>query len=321
MDKTTFFESLSFLTKFETTIWPPKIKTFSTHVILTEVALSVEVVDKGPILVKNKGKDPAMFGCDLVSLEALLGSPSSASTSLSQNTPKSSTATTPRRSQDEEQHQQQQSKMYLIIRIDKRETYRIDPSRLLDVTLEKSNRQCPASIVLQFDDCLFRVFSTTSTDRIQAAYNTLFRLPRVAPQLLETSVTMSKEEAVESTKRKLETLERGWNETVQSFFYAHKLPSSPNQVSKRLNTAASCVSFASTTELEQAVVAQHEGLEQSQQELDDLLTAYFPRRTNDPDAQPQLMAEECIEKAQALMTRKAELLEERHKLAFLTTRG
>jgi hypothetical protein len=317
MDKAVFFESLSFLTKFEAKTWPPKIKTFSTNVVLAKVALSVEVADKGPILVTNKDKDPAMFDCDLVTVEAVLGSPSSASTSLSQNTPKSASASTPRRSQDEEMQQQQQSKVQLIIRVDQEKSFLIDPSRILDVTLEKSNRPCPASIVLQFKDCLFRIFSTTATDRLQAAYGVLSRLPRVPPQII-TSVTMSKEEAVESTKRKLEILERGWNETVQCFLYENKLPSSPRQVSKRLNTAATCVSYASATELEQAVVAQHEGLGQSQVELEELLTAYFPRRT-ETEAQSTLM-EDCIDKVQSLMERKAELLEERHKLAFLTTR-
>lgn len=317
MDKNAFFESLSFLRKVETNVWPPKIKTFSSNMILAAVSVSIEIEGKGPILVINKDKDPAMFDCDLAVLEVLQGSPSSASTSMSQNTPKqassSSSGTTPRRSQEDEQHQ---SKTQLFIQIDQGKVYRIDSSRIAEVTMEKGNRPFPASILLHFHDCVFRIFSTTATDQLQAAYNTLFKLPRVPPE--ESSVTMSKEDAVESTKRKLDSLERGWNETVQCFLYDDKLPSSKDQVCKKLNQAAASTLYASTTELEQASAAQHDGLAQSQQELEDLLTAYFPRRTENDEAQ---LMEDCIEKAQAVMERKVELLQEQHRLTFLTTRG
>jgi hypothetical protein len=324
MDKTIFFDSLSFLTKFETEVWPPKVKAFSSNVVLSDNCLSVEV-DKGPIFLKNADKDPAMFACDMVLLEPLLGSPSSASTSLSHGTPKSAN----RHRSSQEELEEQQGKTQLIVRLDQTQAYRIDASRILETTLQKGNhRPLPTSMLVKFQDCQFRFFSMSSTknDRLQSACNALLKIPRVfvSPQTDPGTIIMSQEEAVKSTKRKLRALERGRKETVECFLYHDQLPSSPNKVCRHLDTVASSLSYASDIELEYAILAQHQGLESIQQELEDLLTAYFPRakqRRSDSEADRQPNTEECIDMAHDVLQRKQSILEERHKLAFLPTRG
>ena len=326
MDKVVFFDSLSFLTKLLTEVWPPKVTGFSSNDVLCQPGFNLSVeVDNCPILLKNADADPAMFVSDLVILEPILGSPSSASTSLSQGTPKSTT----RRSYSQEGLQvEAHDKQQLVLRLDQSKTYRVDLSRCLDISMQKGSRSLPASIVIQFHECSFRffsednsVFSEDNSDRLQAAWHKIQKLPRTSLSI-ENVEQMSKSEAVKITKRKLRTLEKGRQELVDTFL-RQRVPLSPSKICQQLNAAALSLSYASPHELELAVASHHELLESTQMELENLLTAYFPRakqRRSEHDSKQQPPMEQCIQTAHDLLRTQYSYLEQRHELAFLPCR-
>lgn len=321
MDKVVFFDSLSFLTKFLTDVWPPKVAAFSSNDVSRPPGFNLSVeVDNCPILLKNADADPAMFVSDLVILEPLLGSPSSASTSLSQGTPKS----TSRRTNSQEGLQEEANdKQHLVVRVDRIRTYRVDLSRCLDISLQKGNRSLPASIVIQFHECSFRFFSMdTSNERLLAACHAIQKLPRISPSI-ENVEQMSQSEAVKSTKWKLKTLEKGRQELLDALLY-QKVPPSPTKICQQLDEAVLSLSYASTHELELAVASQHEFLESTQMELENLLTAYFPRakqRRSESDSKQQPSMEQCVQMAHDLLQKQYSCLEQRHELAFLPSRS
>jgi hypothetical protein len=321
MDKVIFFDSLSFLTKFATDVWPPKVTSFSAYEVSCDPGFNLSVeVDEGPILLKSDNKDPAMFICDLIVLEPLLGSPSSASTSLSQGTPKS---TTKRIGSQDVVLENALHKQQLVLRLDQTQTYRVDSSQVLDIILQKGNRSLPASIVIQFQECSFRFFSAvTASDRLQAACQKLQKLPQISFSS-ENLEQMSQSQAIKSTKRKLRSLEKGRQDLVDAILH-QKRPTSPSKVCHQLDTAALSISYASTYELELAVVSQRQCLESTQMELEDLLTAYFPRaklRRSESDSRHQPPMEESIQIAYDLQQKQYSHLEQRHELAFLPFRG
>lgn len=321
MDKVIFFDSLSFLTKFATEFWPPKVTAFSVNDVLCDPGFNLSVeVDKGPILLKSDNKDPAMFACALIVLEPLLGSPSSASTSLSQGTPKS---TSKRITNQDMRQEESPNKQQLILRLDQTQTYRVDVSRILDISLQKGNRSLPASIVIQFEECSFRFFSIdTQTDRLQGACHKLQKLPGISYSI-ENVDPMSQSDAIESTKRKLRNLEKGRQDLFDIILY-QKLPTSPTKICRQLDTAALSISYASTYELELAVASQRQLIESTQMDLEDLLTAYFPRakqRRSENDSRHQPPMEESIQIAHALQQKQYSYMEQAYELAFLPIRG
>ena len=321
MDKDIFFESLSFISKFETDVWPPKGTDFTFIDVWTDFNMSVEV-ESSPIFLKNAEDDPAMFVCDLVALEPLLGSPSSASTSLSvsQGTPKSHSRHNA--SADERAQSLSTAHQQVILRLNQAQAYRVHTNRILEISLQKGIRTLPDSIVIQFHECRLRLFSmSTRNEPLEVAYDVLRKLPRVS--LSDNPEPTLPHEAIKTVTRKLQLLEQSRQDTAK-FFLHDKRPLSPTIISHHLDNAASLISYASTTELDLAMRAQHEAFESTQQELEHLLAVYFPRaKQQRPKTETEQLPnmDECIHQAQDLIQRKNFNVEQRHKFSFLPTRG
>jgi hypothetical protein len=322
MDKDIFFESLSFLSKFDNDVWPPKGTEFSLIDVWTDFSLSVEV-ESGPIFLKNAEDDPAMFACDMVALEPLLGSPSSASTSLSvsQGTPKSHS----RRGTSADERAELRSStthQQVILRLNQAQAYRVHTNRMLEISLQKGIRTLPDSIVIHFQECSLRLFSMgTQHGLLEVAYDVLRKLPRLS--LPENPEPTSPYETVETVTRKLQMLEYNLQDTAKFFLY-DKRPLSPTRASHHLDEAASLISYVSTTELDLAMRTQHESFESTQQELEHLLAVYFPRakqQQHKTEADQLPNWKECIKRAQDLIQKKHTNVEQRHKFSFLPTRG
>jgi hypothetical protein len=321
MDKDIFFESLSFISKFQTDVWPPKGTEFSFIDVWTDFSLSIEV-ESGPIFLKNAEHDPAMFVCDLVALEPLLGSPSSASTSLSvsQGTPKSHSRNST--CADERAESLSTTHPQVILRLNQAQAYRLHTNRILEISLQKGIQTLPDSIVIQFQECSLRLFSRSSwNEQLQVAYEVLSKLPGMS--LSEKPESFLPHEAVKAVKRKLQMLEQSRQETANFLLY-DKRPLSPTTTSQYLDNAASSISYVSTAELDLARRAQHEAFESTDQELEHLLEVYFPRakqRRCETEADQLTTMEECMHRAQDLIQRKHSNVEQLHKFSFLPTRG
>lgn len=320
MDKKLFFGALPFLTKRPTSEWPPKLPKLTVQVIASELSLSVEVPQQGPILLLN-AQDPALFICDLATIEPLsLASPSSDTTRLSQSNKDESSgqssATTPGPigEQDTSAHQIQ-----LVFRVDKKDVYQVDFSHLMNSpSLVKGNKTEPASITLDFyTKVSFRLFSQTQTDRLRSLYDVLCKIPRVP-----TNPNMQQVIEEDSTKDKLTALEEGLNNAVQSLTGP---ASSAEDISQRLDRFASSVQYASSRGIQQAVTILEARIEEHDAALDELLATYFPsakrqRQSGTDPASTTVSMDVCQEQTQAWMDRKQELVRERQRLAFLPIR-
>lgn len=337
MDKVVFLESLSFLTKQETDP-PPK----NENVLLESIQLSIEIDKHGPVLLKNAA-DPAMFPCKISFFQSDLGSPSSESTSFS-----FSQGETPRTGESDSK-QQNKPIMQLLLQLLEDDSdgsnviYRVDASQLQQVKLIKSSssKEFPASIVMLFQgDCNLRLFSLTPTDKLAAVYNFLdTKLSRHAAPPPQVKGDGGDDDDLESaTCQCLKTLQQGWNETEQLLSNFGASRRVEEELSQRLNKAASSLSYVPSSQRDHFELVQNERLEQTQEQVEDLLTAYFPRankkrrRLNNnsedsasakssTDHLAPIDREECLESAQKLLQQTRRLMQQRHEVAFLPIRG